>query len=110
MDLVLNNLQRLICHKTQETNQPEQNEIILNRQHVSPRFRMNEYIYIYISSIFFLDVFLIFSDIQKIFWCFYPQITKRKILQKSSEKYISKIFIPKNQNISEKPQGYLVLN
>ena len=29
MDLALNNLQRLICHKTQETNQPNQVKILV---------------------------------------------------------------------------------
>ena len=29
MDLALNNLQRLICHKTQQTNQPESKHYIV---------------------------------------------------------------------------------
>ena len=33
MDLALNNLQRLICHKTQQTNQPITNII---KRHIKP--------------------------------------------------------------------------
>ena len=40
MDLALNNLQRLICHKTQQTNKPKTTAIIVCKQINSNSFKI----------------------------------------------------------------------
>ena len=62
MDLALNNLQRLICHKTQQTNQPTcftRMALLLNK----PRRLIFQRINLMISNLYFSGVFCLFLKI-----------------------------------------------
>ena len=48
MDLALNNLQRLICHKTQQTNQPTRQFLAILRSPVFGKWRMQPFVHLYI--------------------------------------------------------------
>ena len=72
MDLALNNLERLICHKTQEPNKPNRLKTMLTTQ----SSLHNIYIYIYISSsscrAISMDISAPLSPPLPIVHCFWP--------------------------------------
>ena len=72
MDLALNNLQRLICHKTQQTNQPlERNVVWTLQRHLFGRYvDMLEFLKtlcLDVTKICYMDVAMTCMDVTKIF-------------------------------------------